>query len=56
MEELILFPTNRNYCDDCIYHNKNRGSCNNEEYKRHMYEVCCIWKYCKYKKKRGGNE
>ena len=54
MAEIILFPTNENYCKECAYHNNN-GTCSNEKYNQNSYKVNCVWKYCKYKRKRGNS-
>lgn len=52
MGKLILFPTHEDYCNECIYYNKKIETCNNPEYNDNCYKVCCVWKHCKYKRKR----
>ncbi len=55
MADIILFPTHKGYCKECLYYNSNGETCNNERYKKNSYEVNCVWKYCKYKRKRGND-
>lgn len=50
-EKIILHPSAPGYCQECIYHTKD-DQCTNEDYKKHFYEVCCVWRYCKFKKVR----
>lgn len=52
MGELILFPTHEDYCKECIYHNIKFETCNNPKYNENIYKVSCVWKYCKFKRKR----
>lgn len=49
--KIILHPSTTGYCKECVYYEKN-GQCTNEDYKKHFYEVCCVWRYCKFKKVR----
>lgn len=55
MAEIILFPTHPEYCNSCIYHQKN-GACINEKYIENQYLVNCVWHYCKYRKERTSYE
>lgn len=50
MGEIILHPCDKNYCEECIYSNRDNGTCNNEKYFKNMYKVNCEWKFCPYKK------
>lgn len=50
MGEIILHPCDKNYCEECIYSNRDNGACNNEKYFKNMYKVNCEWKFCPYKK------
>lgn len=50
MGRIILFPTNENYCKECVYYNGKTGICKNDKYNKNSYEVNCVLKYCKYKK------
>lgn len=52
MAEIILFPTHKDYCNECIYHNPNFGTCKNIAYNENSYKVNCVWKYCKFKKRK----
>lgn len=52
MGELILFPMHEDYCKECIYNNIKLGTCNNPEYNKNSYKVNCVWKHCKFKRKR----
>ena len=56
MGEIILHPSHPDYCKECIYYGRSNGGCQNEEYIKNAYKVICIWKYCKYKRKRRGYE
>lgn len=53
MRNIVLFPTNRDYCKECIYNDTNR--CTNVNYNRNSYKVNCVWKYCKYKRVMNDN-
>ena len=50
--KIILFPTHRDYCKECIFHDEFHGKCKNWRYNENAYKVNCVWKYCKYKKVR----
>jgi len=52
MCKVILFPTHKGYCSECIYNHKDPDYCSNEDYKSNSYKVNCVWGYCKYKKVR----
>lgn len=52
--KIILHPSAPGYCQECVYY-ENDGQCTNEDYKKHSYEVCCVWGYCKFKKVRTQN-
>lgn len=49
--KIILHPSAPGYCQECVYY-ENDGQCTNEDYKKHFYEACCVWGYCKFKKVR----
>ena len=38
MGEIILHPCDKNYCEECIYSNRDNGACNNEKYFKNMYK------------------
>ena len=51
MGEIILHPCDKNYCEECIYSNRDNGACNNEKYfKNNAYDdynfydsrFCCL--------------
>lgn len=50
--DIILFPGHENYCKECIYYEEKFEKCKNQNYKENIYKVCCVWKRCKYKRKR----
>lgn len=52
MGEIVLFPKHEDYCMKCKYHREKTGECTNEKYKQNMYKVCCVWKYCPYRKEK----
>ena len=49
--KIILHPSTPGYCKECVYYTKDDG-CTNKDYSEHIYEVCCVWRYCKFKKVR----
>lgn len=51
MGEIILHPSHPDYCKECTYYDDSNAACKNEKYKEHSYEVVCVWKYCKFKRK-----
>lgn len=50
MCEIILHPTHKDYCKECIYNTQT--TCKNKDYINNSYKVNCVWKYCKFKKCR----
>ena len=50
MAEIILFPTHKDYCRECIFDDPERGICKNPKYNENSYKVNCKDKYCRYKK------
>ena len=56
MGEIVLHPTNKDYCNECIYNNKKNGSCDNKSYNKNSYKVNCVWHYCHCKKKHGDDK
>lgn len=55
MAEIILFPTHKDYCRECIFHDEHHAACKSKDYNENSYKVNCVWKYCKYKQiKREG--
>lgn len=49
--KIILHPSTQGYCQECVYYEKD-GQCTNKEYQKNIYNVCCVWHYCKFKKVR----
>ena len=47
--KIILHPSAPGYCKECVYYTKD-DACTNKDYYKHSYEVCCVWRYCKFKK------
>jgi hypothetical protein len=49
MSEIINFVNYKKShdCDTCRYCDRSNGSCSNEKYLAHMYEVC-VARLCKY--------
>lgn len=56
MAEIILFPTHKDYCKECIFDDLGRGICKNPKYNMNMYKAICKDKYCKYKRIRKQEE
>lgn len=52
MAEIILHPCHPDYCKECIFYGSLNGNCKSGDYARNIYKVNCVWKYCKYKRKR----
>lgn len=50
MGQIILHPEHPDYCIECIYHDNTTGACKNKRYQAHIYEVNCVWRYCRYKR------
>lgn len=53
MAKVILHPNHPDYCKECIFHGKN-SECLSKDYTEHLYEVACVWGYCKFKKIKSG--
>ena len=49
MSKVILFPTHKNYCSECIYYNKEPAICLSEDYNNNMGKVIKLG-YCPYKR------
>lgn len=54
MAEIILHPNHPGYCKECIFYNEKNEACESKDYRQNMYKVVCVWRYCKYKRKREG--
>ncbi len=52
--KIILHPSAPGYCQECVYYEND--VCTNEDYKKHFWEVSCVWRYCKFKKVRMEND
>lgn len=52
MAEIILHSRHPDYCKECVYYDSHDQCCKSKDYGRHFSEVNCVWKYCKYKRKR----
>ena len=50
--EIILHTHHPDYCKECIYHDDKCAGCLSEEYRKNSYKVNCVWRYCKYKRKK----
>lgn len=51
---IIYFPTHEKYCETCEYFGK-MAECKNEKYIQNIYNVCCVWRRCPYRKEWKGS-
>lgn len=52
MVEIILHPHHPGYCKECVFYDDKNEACTSKDYEQDSYKVVCVWRYCKYKRKR----